>query len=98
MDDDAYAGALFDALPQGDALRRYIEQGYPTNHFLRAVLENDLMEAVARADDDNYAALDAYCAWLRTHAPTQAYGSPEKVAGWIAARGRTGGAQADASQ
>jgi len=74
----------FCALPQGGALRRYIEQGYPTNHFLTAVLQNDLMEALARADDENFNALEAYCAWLRTYAPTASHGSPDKVAAWIA--------------
>lgn len=85
--EEAYTGPLFDSLPQGAALRRYIEDGYPTNHFLRAVLENDLMEALARADDANFAALEAYCAWLRTYAPAASHGTPDRVAAWIARRG-----------
>jgi hypothetical protein len=87
MDDSAFSNDLFRALPQGEALRRYVEHGYPTNHFLRAVLENDLMEALARADDANFEALEAYCAWLKSHAPSACYGSPEKVSAWIEARG-----------
>lgn len=87
---DPYDNAIFAALPQGDALRRYIEDGYPTNHFLRAVLENDLMEALARADEENFEVLDAYCAWLRSFAPAAAYGSGDKVAAWITHRGLRG--------
>ncbi|MEO0729080.1 MAG: hypothetical protein AAFY64_01710 [Pseudomonadota bacterium] len=88
-DKDAFDSEVFAALPQGDALRRYIVEGYPPNHFLRAVLENDLMEALARADDANLEALEAYCAWLRTYAPSAAYGSPGRVADWIDAHGKT---------
>lgn len=87
MPEAAFTGDLFAALPQGEALRRYIEDGYPTNHFLRAVLENDLMEALARADDANFEALEAYCAWLKTFAPAASYGSQDRVTAWIAHRG-----------
>lgn len=90
MDDEAYTCELFRALPQGDALRRYVEDGYPTNHFLAAVLSNDLMESLARADDDNLDALEAYCAWLRTYAPAQCHGSAERMQAWVARGGRLG--------
>ena len=90
MDNSAYENDLFAALPQGDALRRYIEGGYPLNHFLEAVVSNDLMETVAHADDANLDALEAYVAWLRTFAPSAAYGSRDKVDAWVAQRGLRG--------
>ena len=89
-DPDAFDCDLYRALPQRDALRRYVEQGYPLNHFLAAVVSNDLMEAVARADDANLDALEAYVAWLRTHAPAASYGSTDKMRAWIAQRGLAG--------
>ncbi len=84
---EAYTCGIFAALPLADALRRYVEHGYPTTQFLTAVLENDLMEAIVRADDDNLDALEAYCAWLRTYAPSACYGSADRVRDWIAAGG-----------
>jgi len=38
-------------------LKRYKEVGQPPGHFLTAVIENDLLGAVGRADDDNARAL-----------------------------------------
>jgi hypothetical protein len=77
-------------LPQGPDLRDYIERGRPTNHFLTALLENDLMTCLGRADGRNRAALDDYCMWLKSYAPGQSYGSRGKVEAWIAAGGMAG--------
>jgi len=66
------------------ALRRYIDEGLPTGHFLTAVLNNNLSEAVSRADNETLANLPAFCAYLYWEAPSQCHGSPEKVSAWIA--------------
>jgi len=65
-------------------LQRYIGHGEPVGGFLTAVLENDLIEACSRADDVNLENLPAYAAFLYARAPRDCYGSPEKVAAWIA--------------
>ncbi len=85
-----YDDDLFRALPQAEDLRHYIERGRPVNHFLTAVLENDLMAAFARADAGNKAALENYLIWLKSYAPIAAYGGAENVAAWIARGGIEG--------
>lgn len=65
-------------------LQRYFDQGVPPGDFLMAVLENNLMEATGRADDENLANLPAYAAYLYNDAPAAAHGSPEKVRAWLA--------------
>lgn len=67
-----------------ESLRRYIDKGIAPGHFLTAVLEHDLFEAVGRADDENLANLPAYVAYLYNEAPGPCHGSPEKVAEWLA--------------
>lgn len=62
------------------ALRRYFEQGIETGGFLRAVLENNLHEAVARAaSPEAIAALPHLAEWIYRHAPNARHGSPERV-------------------
>lgn len=46
-----------------ESLTAYMQQRRPTGDFLRAVIANDLMEAFARADADNLAALPHIAAW-----------------------------------
>lgn len=69
-----------------ESLKAYIEQHRPVGGFLTAVLENNLMEACGRADDDNLANLPAFCAYLYNDAPSACHGSPKKVQAWLAAR------------
>ena len=66
------------------SLRRYIEDHQSVGHFLTAVLENDLQEAVGRADDHNLANLPAYIGYLYNEAPSNCWGSPQKVEKWLA--------------
>ena len=37
-----------------DSLRRYAQHHIPTGGFLQAVLENNLMQACGRADEEKY--------------------------------------------
>lgn len=67
-----------------EVLMDYIEQGVPTGGFLESILENDFVSAAGRADDDNLRALPAYAAFLATIAPDACWGSPAKVAAWLA--------------
>jgi hypothetical protein len=66
-----------------ESLRAYVEERRRVGHFLTAVLENDLKEAVNRADDENGRNLPAYIAYLYNEAPANCYGSKEKVKAWL---------------
>lgn len=64
------------------AIRKHADHGYEVGHFVTAVLENDLKEAVNRADDFNIRVLPdivRYCYW---EIPSPCWGSPKKVAAW----------------
>jgi len=73
-----------------DGARRYVERGIPPGSFLTAVLENDLLGAFKRADDENAACMRDWASWLYNECPAGAQGSPEKVAAWIASGGLNG--------
>lgn len=65
-------------------MRRYVEDGLMPGDFLTAVLENNLVEAFARADDINIHRLFDYANFLYNELPISAWGSPEKVERWAA--------------
>lgn len=90
MIDERYENELFQSLPQSDDLRSYVDDGRPMNHFMMALVRNDLLECVGRADQRNLAALEDYCMWLGSYAPPGCFGDPEKVAAWIRNRGLRG--------
>ena len=77
-----------------DGMRLYIEHGIEPGSFLTAVLSNDLMKALGKADDVNLHALPAYGRFLYNDAPCCCYGSPSAVATWIKHGGLAGGAVA----
>ena len=72
-----------------ESLWNYVTKHYPIGGFLRAVLSNNLMEAVGKADDNNLPSLPAYTNWLYNDAPSDCHGSPEKVDAWLALREET---------
>jgi hypothetical protein len=65
-------------------LLRYLRHGVPTGGFLRAVLENDLADAVRRADPWGKTRLHTIVEFLDQYAPGDSYGSPDAVATWVA--------------
>lgn len=65
------------------SLKQYIEHKQPVGDFLTAVLENDLSEAVARADENNLKNLPAFVGYLYNEAPSQCWGSKKKVEEWL---------------
>lgn len=67
-------------------IKRYIEEKCPPSDFLTAVIQNDLSEAVGRADEENMRNLPAYAAYFYNHAPAACHGSKEKMAAWIKSR------------
>lgn len=60
----------------------YVYDHTPGGDFLNAVVSNDLMRAVRRADLENQRALPDICSLLATHAPDVCYGSPEAFRDW----------------
>ncbi len=79
------------------AMQRYIERGFPPGSFLEAVLSNDMMGALGRADAENRAALHDYGVFLYSYAPGGCHGSPDKVRDWIKRGGLLGGSVEDES-
>jgi hypothetical protein len=69
-----------------DSLRRYAQHHIPTGGFLQAVLENNLMQACGRADEENAIALFQICSYIYNELPAPSHGSPAKVAAWLKAR------------
>lgn len=65
------------------ALDRYANEHVPTGNFLRAVLENRLMESWQRADDASRANLEWILGYLIWEMPGDCWGSPEIVAAWL---------------
>lgn len=66
-----------------DGLIRYVEYKIEPSGFLRAILENNLVEAVVQADINNITNLPAYANYLYNHIPSICWGSPEKVNDWL---------------
>jgi hypothetical protein len=57
----------------------YVKDGRETGGFLRAVLENDLREAIGRADHVNVWLLPHIVSYLYNRVPSHVWGSPVKV-------------------
>lgn len=66
-----------------ESINSYVKEGIPVGDFLRAVLENNLMESFGRADDDNRRTLWSICAYVYNEIPFNCHGSPEKYRAWI---------------
>lgn len=62
---------------------QYVTRRIPPGDFLHAVLCNDLMEAMGRADDENREAIYAICVYIYNNIPANCWGSKEKVELWL---------------
>ena len=60
----------------------YIVHGIHPGNFLSAVVSNDLMDAVARADEENQKLLVEYSTFLYNYAPIGCFGSKEAFLNW----------------
>jgi len=76
---DNYAG-----LPEGlqGGMQRYVEDGIQAGHFLTAVLSNDLLGAVSRADSTNIKLIPEIVRWIYNEAPSNCWGDKERVQAW----------------
>lgn len=71
-------------------MERYIQYGIRPGGCLSAILANDLMQAVGRADEKTLAGLWSICSFLHSHAPVTCYGDWQTVEEWIAKGGLEG--------
>jgi hypothetical protein len=65
---------------------RYCEDKIPPGSFLTAVINNDLREACARADDINRHALFKYIQWFYNYAPSESWGFEGAVEKWCGSK------------
>lgn len=66
-----------------ESLGRYVHDRCPPGGFLRAVLENDLCEACAKADEQNKALLFTIVKYIYNEIPSTCWGSPARVQKWL---------------
>lgn len=59
------------------SITEFVTFGRPTGGFLRAVIENDLLESVARADPQNVVLLPHVAQFVRENVPASLLGSAE---------------------
>ena len=74
----------YDMLPEymREPAKRYVEDGDLPGRFLQAVLQNDFVQVVFRADDINGAMLKDWAMWVYNECPSQAWGSQKKMFKW----------------
>lgn len=73
-----------------DGVTRWIENGFMTGDFMTALMSNDLIEAMGRADDDNANAMRNWCIFLVSYAPRGCFGSISRVSNWRSSGGLNG--------
>lgn len=66
-----------------EGLTEYLAARRPVGSFLTAVLENNLTQAVLRADPMNALSLYQIVLFLANYAPSTAWGTPRKVGDWL---------------
>lgn len=66
-----------------DGMQRYLEGHIRPGDFLRAVLANDLREAVRRADWLHRDLLPLVVEWVHNNVPPEACGTWSNVEAWI---------------
>ena len=68
------------------AMKRYVDRHTKSGGFLTAVICNNLTDAVFRADKETYRALRDIVGWFWNVAPSDCWGSKEKMETWLALR------------
>jgi len=71
-------------------VERYLRNGNPPGGFLEAVIGNDLMGAINRADKDAADNLKAIVGWFYWEAPGGSWGSKKAFDAMIAGKGYEG--------
>lgn len=82
-------GRLFEgpyaAIPEDmrESMTRYVEERKEPGGFLAAVIQNNLVDAVCRADKHNLLLVREYAQWFYNVAPAPCAGSPGKMREWL---------------
>ena len=66
-----------------ESLDLYVSHRYQPGGFLIAVLENNLMQAMGRADEENRRDIFEIASYVYNDMPSACHGSPEKVRAWL---------------
>ena len=69
-----------------DGMNRYVNHHIKPGDFLTAVIQNNLTEAIGRADEGSYSVLREIVRWFYNEAPFTCWGSPEKMDEWLKLR------------
>lgn len=75
------------------AIARWVVWGIRPGDFLLALLSNDLMEAIGRADDFNRVAIPEWAKLLYNWCPSGCFGDQDTVLAWRAQSGLADGGQ-----
>lgn len=67
-------------------IREYIDYYRPTGSFLKAVITNNLSDAVAHADAKNMENISAIVIYFYNQAPQSCWGSEKAYQDWIASK------------
>lgn len=67
-----------------NSLKHYVWFGQPPGDFVRAVLCNDLLSAIGRADEASLVAIKPICQYVYNALPSECHGSAQKVGCHIA--------------
>jgi hypothetical protein len=65
-----------------DTINNFVTKGWEPGSFVRAVLENNLMDALGQADRENRFSIFEICSYVYNEIPLGAHGSAEKVKQW----------------
>lgn len=65
-----------------ETIDRFVQYGCNPGGFVTAVLENNLMEAVGRADSENLENLQDICSYIYNKIPGNCWGSTSKIIEW----------------
>ena len=86
LSDEAKAALTTEGIPEymHGAIIRYYENGFGPGHFFSALINNDLQETYARADDTNVNRIKNYIMWFYNYAPGGSWGYPNAVEDWLA--------------
>ena len=84
---DEVSQKLIDAVPPLilEAINHYVWYGRKTGGFTECVLCNDLLGAIARADETSLAAIRPICMYVYNAVPSPCHGSREAVAAHLKA-------------
>lgn len=66
-----------------DTIDNYVTKNWEPGGFVTAVLENNLMEALGRADMQNREDIFEICQYVYNDIPSACHGSTEKVRAWL---------------